>query len=292
MKFRVLSLFLLLAATMQAMAQTDAEKANALLQEGKFREAKAILAQLVQSNGENPANWMRLAFCRLSLNENREAVDAYKTAIAKGGPEGFARYNMACAYAKMGDKTNALNSIERACALGFGRAHMLRADEDFANIREEPRFKALLEKLSTPTKGLKGAEAMDLWVGEWTVFVNGQLAGTNSITRVLDGFAIEERWTSRSGGKGQSLFTFDRSRGEWKQLWVDDRGWIVEKVGVPIENGIRFEGWSYNADGTKQRARTTLSKNDDGSVRQLIEMQGPDGNWSPSFDGKYVRGKG
>lgn len=267
----------------------DADKANALFNEGKYQEALPLFQKLAEQESAGATVWMRLAFCQISTDRNRDAVASYEKAIAKGAPEGYVRYNIACAYSKLGEKEKALDAIERACDLGFGRAHMLRSDKDFDPIRTEDRFKKLLDRMANPTKGLKGAEAMDLWIGEWNVFANGQPAGENSIRYVLDRFAIEEKWTSRTGGKGQSLFTFDRSKGEWRQLWIDDRGWIVEKTGVPIENGILFEGWSYNAGGGKQRARTTLTKNPDGSVRQLIELESPDGKWTSAFDGRYVR---
>ncbi len=292
MKLRNLLPFLALVAVALACAQgADLEKANALFGEGKYKEALPLYLKLSEAESAGAGLWMRLAFCQLSTGQNREAVTTYDKAIAKGAPEGYARYNMACAFAKLGEKDKAVEAIEKASRLGFGRAHMLQSDSDFDAIRNEPRFKALVERLANPTKGQKGAEAMDLWVGEWDVFAGGQLAGTNSIVKVLDGYAIEERWTNRGGGKGQSLFTYDQAKGQWRQLWIDDRGWTIEKVGVPIENGIRFEGWSMHTNGSKQRARTTLTKNPDGSVRQLIELEGPEGTWTAGFDGKYVRRK-
>jgi tetratricopeptide (TPR) repeat protein len=286
--------FLFSAVLLASLAATafsdDAAKAAELFEAGKFAEAKPLYEKLVKTEGA-AGTYMRLAFCRLESGDPAGAIDSYKVAIEKGGPEGHARYNMACAYARLGKKDRALDELEKACSANFGRAHMLKADADFASLKEEKRFKELLEKISHPTKGIKGADAMDLWIGEWDVYTNGQLAGHNVVRKALDGFAVEELWTSRRGSKGQSLFTFDSAKGQWKQLWVDDRGWTVEKVGVPIENGIRFEGWSLNVDGSKQRAKTTLSKNPDGTVRQLIEFEDKDGKWSVVFDGKYVRKK-
>jgi tetratricopeptide (TPR) repeat protein len=289
---RTLYVSLVLALSAIVAAQSgESAKANELFQAGKFAEAKAIYAKLATPSEKSPSVWMRLAFCMLQTDDLKGAISAYETAIANGANEGHARYNIACAHARSGDKAKALEEIEKSAGLGFARAHMLKADEDFASIREEARFKALMDKLAHPTKGMKGADAMDLWIGEWDVTANGQFAGSNSITRVLDGYAIEEKWSSARGGKGQSLFTFDPANGTWRQLWVDDRGWTIEKIGKPIENGILFEGWSINADGSKQRAKTTLTKNPDGTVRQVIEFEDKDGKWSVVFDGHYVRRK-
>lgn len=271
-------------------ASPDLAKANDLFQSAKYAEALPLYKKLAEATDSPALPWMRLAFCQLQTNDARSAIASYETAIKKGGPAGFAHYNMACAYARLGNKSKALEELEKAIEAQFGTVDQYQTDDDFASLRNDPRFKSLMEKLPNPIKAFKGADAMDLWVGEWEVFTaNGQRAGQNSITKVLGGFGIEERWTNVGGNKGQSLFTFEPSKGTWRQLWIDDKGWTVDGIGVVIDNGIRFEGDSIFANGQKGRIRTTLSKNPDGSVRQLIETEGPPGTWTVGFDAKYVR---
>jgi hypothetical protein len=145
-------------------------------------------------------------------------------------------------------------------------------------------------KAENPTKGLKGADALDHWLGEWDVYVKGQRVGKNRIVKALNGFAVEEFWESRRGGKGRSLFVFEPAKGIWKQLWSDDTGWIVEKTGTPVENGIYLEGVSRFPDGSVKKSREYLTKNSDGSVRQLLEdWEEQSKEWKVVFDGKYVR---
>lgn len=269
----------------------DVAKANELFQAAKYAEALPLYRKLAEVPNSPAQPWMRLAFCQLQTQDPKSAIASYETALKKGGPAGYIHYNTACAYARLGEKQKALNAIEQAVTARFGQASQYESDEDFATLKGEAKFIELMERFTHPIKGLKGADAMDLWVGEWNVTVNGQPAGHNVITKVLGGFAIEERWTSAGGGKGQSLFTFNAKEGTWRQLWIDDKGWVVDGIGVPIENGIRFEGMSLYPSGSKSKMRTTLSKNADGSVRQFIETEGPDGTWTVGFDGKYVRVK-
>jgi tetratricopeptide (TPR) repeat protein len=236
--------------------------------------------------------WYRLATCRLMLKQYKPALAAYETARDRGAPIGQVRYNMARAYARLDQTDETLKSLEQSAAAGFAKARQISAEEDFASLHNDSRFKALIEKLEHPTKGLKGADAMDHWLGEWDVYANGQRVGQNRIVKSLDGYAVEEFWEDIYGGRGRSLFVFDASKGRWKQLWSSDRGWIVEKIGTPIENGIYLEGTSTLANGTVKKAREYLTRNPDGSVRQLLEDWDDDTkSWKSTFDGKYVRKK-
>ena len=74
---------------------------------------------------------------------------------------------------------------------------------------------------------------------------------------------------------------------------MDDRGWLIEKTGTPIDNGIRLEGSSYQPDGSMKKSRESITRNDDGSVRQFLEDWDEESKtWQATFDGKYVRVNG
>ena len=169
-------------------------------------------------------------------------------------------------------------------------ANQLRTDEHLASLRSDQRFIALIDKLEHLTRGTPGADALDHWIGEWDVYSSGQLVGTNHITRTLDGYGVEERWQAKTGRRGQSFFIFLPEQGKWKQLWTSDRGWRVEKIGTPIENGIKLEGTSTQKDGSTVKAREMLTKNPDGTVRQLLEdYDEASGIWKVVFDGVYKK---
>src|SRR5262245_43776676 len=71
----------------------------------------------------------------------------------------------------------------------------------------------------------KGFRAFDFWLGKWNVYgPDGQLGGTNSVTREVDGCAVEEHWTDQAGGRGRSINTYDAGSGKWNQLWMDATG--------------------------------------------------------------------
>ena len=67
-------------------------------------------------------------------------------------------------------------------------------------------------------------------------------------------------------------------------------GSVKEKRMVDAPDGaVRFQG-TVVRDGRELLDRTTLTPQDDGSVRQLIEASDDGGrNWTPTFDGIYRR---
>jgi len=56
-------------------------------------------------------------------------------------------YNAACFHSLSGDIETALDCLERAAELGARNKRMWQSDKDFENIRDHPRFKALLERI-------------------------------------------------------------------------------------------------------------------------------------------------
>ena len=53
-------------------------------------------------------------------------------------------YNLACSLALTGQADDAFAALEKAIALGYDDAEWMREDEDFAPIRQDPRFARLL----------------------------------------------------------------------------------------------------------------------------------------------------
>ena len=58
-------------------------------------------------------------------------------------------YNMACGYALTGKKSEAYKWLQKSIELGFRNAKHIQDDADFASIKDEDRFKQLLEYAKT-----------------------------------------------------------------------------------------------------------------------------------------------
>lgn len=139
---------------------------------------------------------------------------------------------------------------------------------------------------------------LDFWVGDWDVFVDDRLVGSNRIEKSLGGCAVFEYWEGSEGGRGISLF-YVAEGGVWKQVWVTEwatrPGGIKEKTREELDdpNQVRFQGTIVAESGEPYLDRTTLTRLDNGDVRQLIEFSMDAGaTWKPAFDAVYRRRPG
>ena len=56
-------------------------------------------------------------------------------------------YYVACGYARAGMRSRALETLTDSIEAGWSHADWLRNDPDWSDYRDDPRFRALLERL-------------------------------------------------------------------------------------------------------------------------------------------------
>lgn len=145
-----------------------------------------------------------------------------------------------------------------------------------------------------PCEEVEGFHQMDFWVGEWEVRVDDRQVGTNRITKILDGCAVQEDWKGVAGGEGRSLFYYLPSSDEWKQVWVTTNatrlGGVKEKtlVATLADGSLQFQGRIPDSEGTLWYDRTTLTPLEGGRVRQHIQISQGGKVWETTFDAVYV----
>jgi len=134
------------------------------------------------------------------------------------------------------------------------------------------------------------AHQFDFWVGEWEVFSDGKLAGSNSIRPILDGCVLQEMWSGAQGSAGSSLNFYNPQTDKWHQFWVWRNGTTLNLAGG-LENGrMVLQGDSKSRTGEAMRNRITWTDNPDGTVRQFWEVSKDQGEtWQTAFDGLYKK---
>jgi hypothetical protein len=131
----------------------------------------------------------------------------------------------------------------------------------------------------------------DFWVGEWDVRdAQGTLAGVNRVSSEQDGCVIVERWSSASGGTGQSLNYYDPAAGKWKQLWIG-LGLLLHMEGGLRDGSMRLEGpLQYLAEGRTTLLRGTWTPLPEQRMHHHFEESQDGGaTWATWFDGYYTR---
>ncbi|HEX9653818.1 MAG TPA: tetratricopeptide repeat protein [bacterium] len=299
-KFTVIFSAMILATTVSSlMGQNNKtytqQEANSFLQAGDWKNAALAYASLVKQDAKNGQAWLQLGLSHHNLKEYDKAIKAYEEADNLQFAQWRARYNTACALALMDKKDEAFTWLDKALAAGFSQPQLLESDTDLASLREDARFKHVLEvadKNARPCEYSEKHRAFDFWIGEWEVFnPQGQQIGANVIEKILNGCVLYENWTSaRSGYFGKSFNYYEPSAGRWKQNWVDATGGIVWYAGEVKDGVMHFAGENISMDGSKQLARVTFTPLPDGRVHHVIEQSADDGKtWSVYFDGMYVK---
>jgi hypothetical protein len=136
--------------------------------------------------------------------------------------------------------------------------------------------------------------ALDFWLGEWRVTVDGRPAGEDRVELILGGCAIEETWSDVDGSRGQGVFWYDPSTRTLRQVWLTDQalrpGGQKDKhlVARFADGGTRFQGEIVLPDGARVMDRTTLRPRANGTVSQRIETSRDGGEtWTVGFDAVY-----
>ena len=131
----------------------------------------------------------------------------------------------------------------------------------------------------------------NFWVGSWTVEnSDGVTLGNNTIKKLEKGCVLQEQWVSADGNStGTSINFYNRSSGQWEQLWVDNSGTHLKLKGNREGDNMILASEPYlNTDGTTYVNRITWTDNKNGTVRQLWELLSGNGNVaSILFDGTY-----
>lgn len=89
-----------------------------------------------------------LGACSLvDLKENEKAILWAERALESDRGEPSVLYNVACMYAQLDDKDRAIELLTEAIDQGYGHRAWVENDGDLETLREDDRFKKLLERL-------------------------------------------------------------------------------------------------------------------------------------------------
>ena len=249
----------------------------------------------MQSAPTDANGWEKLGTDYLQAGKYADAAGALQKALDNGFPPQIGKYNLACAYARAGDKQKALDLLESLAAVGF-RAPIAN-DPDLASLIAEPRFQVLATTGQQAAQPCKDAHAnpeyrqLDFWVGEWNVFSGKQKVGESSVRLILKDCVVFENWSGSQGGDGKSFNKYDPVAHRWEQFWVSDSGTTNYFKGSLVNGEMRYVYEMPPAPSRGMLTRhLTFSKLPDGSVRQLSERSTDAGKtWATEYDFVYMK---
>jgi adenylate cyclase len=128
-------------------------RAQALSVLGKMDESLEATRQgIIKARKQltlNPTDRRILSFAASSLLELGEKAEAYEwmnSALELYPEDAGVLINAACFFAHDGEKEKALTILETAFSKGYGNTKWISHDPDFDSVKDEPRFKALVNQ--------------------------------------------------------------------------------------------------------------------------------------------------
>ena len=120
-------------------------RAQAATAARNWAEAAPLWQLVVQRNPVNADYALNLATALFRAGNYRDAIPAYEKALDLGAdfPSNMA-YNIACAYALLGDKEKALAWLSKSFDMGFRNLELARTDPDLASLHGDARFQQLV----------------------------------------------------------------------------------------------------------------------------------------------------
>lgn len=135
------------------------------------------------------------------------------------------------------------------------------------------------------------ASQFDFWVGEWDVTWGEDGRGTNTITKILNGCVIQEKFDGRPSldFQGMSLSTYNPHRGKWQQTWVDSQGSYMDFIGE-FKDGRMILVNEIEHQGKAIKRRMVFYNIDENELDWSWEKSEDDGKtWEPRWQIHYQR---
>jgi tetratricopeptide (TPR) repeat protein len=141
---RLASLFLLLGIALPGNSQAFDQTKRASARNANQHRVKVEVGDKESRDGQY---WFSRGYELHQSDRYPQAIEAFAHSIDLNYRQATAMYNIACGFALLNDKENALTWLERALSLGFDDADLLRNDSDLDPLRSDPRFQQITRKV-------------------------------------------------------------------------------------------------------------------------------------------------
>jgi tetratricopeptide (TPR) repeat protein len=113
-----------------------------------FRRGLAVAEKHLEFHPSDARAWYLGAHALVELGERDKAIEWNERAMKLGPNDPATLYNAACLFCVMGEHDKCLDCLKKAIDNGFDRKEWVESDPDLEPVRNDPRYKTLLERLT------------------------------------------------------------------------------------------------------------------------------------------------
>jgi len=302
-----------LAAQDEEPEPTPHERARAHYAAGEYQEAIDVLRPFLETEPDAARSWMLLGSCHHGLAQYERALEIHAKVASFEDHRSSGCYNMACAYAMLGEVDLAFEWLTKAREAGFGDLNLLRTDPELDTLRDDERFAAFLSLEGLPAsfrepgvdvlRVIEGEAAGDQfgWIGRNAGDCDGD--GTADLLISAPFKQIEGPNAGRiyvdSGRTGERLFTASGRPGEYLGIGIDSAGDVDGDGHADViagASGSKETGRAYVYSGRSGELLRTLAGENPGDQfgRKVAGTGDVDGDGrpdvivgAPGFDGVH-----
>ena len=259
------------------------EKASKAFEEERWQDAAEGYRLIVEHSPQNIQALYRYAASLHNSGDLEEAHGAWMQLCRFRQGRRYALYNIACIYALQGEKQLALDYLHEAIDVGFESRKPISEDPDFVSLLDDPEFRRL-EELAKPIGMRDTYRRFDFLKGSWILTNSAnRRVGSLEVTADNNGYTLVGRLTNNASSVDSTMVCYyEPGIGRWKQVWVDDRGTVIQLESVDGEdNQLVLQGEKVTAEGDHQQARIVYSEDEGGITSQTL-LQSLNGEaWIP-----------
>ena len=272
------------------------QEAIELSQSGDYEKAIEKLREIEEVDANSPVLAFHLGYNLHANGKLDEAIEYHKKSIDYGPTKVLGLYNLACAYSLKKDKDNAFKYLKQSIEAGYhdpDQVSHAKGDTDFANIKDDPRWKDMVAMMENGGKMPEEKDGNPL-LGTWKM-ESGMKAGAKIEDSHLSEVVITKKTFTMPSSAGEPFVMSYKADMDAKPMTIDfkiDSGPMAvgsKSQGIfKVEDGMM--SLCYDPKGESRPEKMDSTEENGFFVFKLKKSEKKDGGDKKSL-AKQVTGK-